>query len=91
MNDKPRPEEGRPPEQPDARSILGLFAHEPELVDEMMKDVHRTRGQGALRVPDDDVEAIRQAVADMDAGDKGIPLDEAFANLRRKYGLGDAK
>jgi hypothetical protein len=33
-------------------SIVGLFADEPELVDQILDDVYRTREQGQLRLPD---------------------------------------
>jgi hypothetical protein len=33
------------------------------------------------------VQALREALADMDAGDTGIPIDEALAELRRKHHL----
>jgi hypothetical protein len=33
------------------------------------------------------VKALREALADMDAGDAGIPVQEALAELRRKHHL----
>jgi hypothetical protein len=33
------------------------------------------------------VEALREALADMDAGDTGVPVFEALAELRRKHHL----
>lgn len=33
------------------------------------------------------VEAVREALADMRAGDVGVPASEAIAELRRKHGL----
>lgn len=73
-----------------AKSILGLFTDSPELMDQVLDDVYRTREQGTLR-QSADLEAIREAVADMHVGDEGIPLDEAFESIRRKYGLADLK
>ena len=35
------------------------------------------------------VQALREALADMDAGDTGIPLKDALAELRRKHHLPD--
>jgi hypothetical protein len=35
----------------------------------------------------DNVEALRQALADMDAGDRGIPLDEFDREFRRRHNL----
>lgn len=35
----------------------------------------------------DDVQAVREALDDMDAGDEGVPLEEAVAALRRKHNL----
>ena len=31
-----------------------------------------------------------EAVAGMDAGDEGIPLDQAMADIRRRHGLADS-
>ncbi|MBX9789299.1 MAG: hypothetical protein K2Y37_10320 [Pirellulales bacterium] len=38
----------------------------------------------------DDVEAVRQALADMDAGDKGVPLEEFDREFRKRHGLPSA-
>lgn len=35
------------------------------------------------------VQAVREALEDMRAGDTGIPANDAIAELRRKYGLPD--
>lgn len=36
---------------------------------------------------DDDEAAVREAIAAWQAGDEGIPLDEAFNEIRRRHGL----
>jgi hypothetical protein len=36
---------------------------------------------------EDDVLALRAALADLDAGDRGIPLAEFEEEIRRRYGL----
>jgi hypothetical protein len=41
------------PPKSGARSILGLFADEPQLADEILEDAYRNREEGCLRVPDD--------------------------------------
>jgi Arc/MetJ-type ribon-helix-helix transcriptional regulator len=72
---------------PDVRRLIGQrmasghYASEDELLREALH---------ALGDDDADLEAIREAVSDMDAGDEGIPLDEAFANIRRKHGRPDS-
>ena len=35
----------------------------------------------------DDVEAVRQALAAMDAGNTGVPLDEFDREFRKRHGL----
>jgi hypothetical protein len=34
-----------------------------------------------------DLEAIKAALDELDAGDRGLPIDEAFAAIRRRLGL----
>jgi hypothetical protein len=36
---------------------------------------------------DDDEQAIQQSLDDLRRGEQGIPVDEAFARLRAKYGI----
>ena len=36
---------------------------------------------------DEDLVAIREAVAEWQAGDPGVPLDEGFESIRRKYSI----
>jgi hypothetical protein len=38
----------------------------------------------------DDVEAVRQALAAMDAGDTGVPLEEFDREFRKRHGLPSA-
>ncbi|MEX0704072.1 MAG: hypothetical protein WD069_18370 [Planctomycetales bacterium] len=35
---------------------------------------------------DEDLAAVREAVAEMEGGDQGIPFGEAFEELRRRHG-----
>ena len=39
----------------------------------------------ALKLQDEDVTAIRDAIADMEAGDRGKPFDEFAEEFRRKH------
>ena len=41
----------------------------------------------SLDEEEDDVKAIEEALESLDRGEPGVPLDEAFEKLRRKYGL----
>ncbi|MFH1269014.1 MAG: type II toxin-antitoxin system ParD family antitoxin [Planctomycetota bacterium] len=41
----------------------------------------------ALAEEEEDVAAVREAVAQWQAGDPGIPLDEAVQTIRRKHGI----
>lgn len=38
---------------------------------------------------DDDAIAIRQALADFDAGEMGVPLDEFEREFRRRHGISE--
>jgi putative addiction module CopG family antidote len=63
------------------RMASGQYASEDDVLREALQ---------ALAEEEADVIAIRQAVAEMDMGDEGIPLDEAFETIRRKHGLADS-
>ena len=41
----------------------------------------------ALAEEEEDVAAVREAVAQWQAGDPGIPLDDAVETVRRKHGI----
>ena len=41
----------------------------------------------ALRLEDEELRAIEEALDDVENGDQGIPLDEAFASLRAKFNI----
>ena len=45
----------------------------------------------ALAEEEQDLDAVRESLAEWEAGDPGVPLNEAVDSLRRKHGLGDAK
>ena len=45
----------------------------------------------ALAEEEEDLSAVREAVSEWQAGDRGVPLDEAVESIRRKHGIsGDA-
>lgn len=39
----------------------------------------------SLAEREDDLEAVRSAIAEMEAGDEGIPVSEAFDLIRRQH------
>jgi hypothetical protein len=45
------------------------------------------KAMNALSIEDDGVRALEEALDLIDQGDAGIPLDEAFASVRAKYGI----
>jgi hypothetical protein len=45
------PDQIEPP-RPSAKSVIGLFADEPLLADQILDDVYCTRENGKLRLPD---------------------------------------
>lgn len=49
-------------------------------------DLWQVENEGDPPRPDD-VQAVREALDDMEAGDEGVPLEEAVAELRRKHNL----
>ena len=57
----------------------GRYASE----EEVLRDALR-----ALADEDDDFNAVRQAIDEVEAGDKGMPLRQAFEELRNKHGIG---
>lgn len=58
----------------DARLATGSYASE----DEVLRDALR-----ALTEEDEDLAAVREAIAEWRAGDPGMPLNEAFDEIRR--------
>lgn len=65
-----------------ARMATGRYSSEEELLREAL---------ASLEDADADVQAVKDALADLDAGDRGLPVDEAFASiLRMTSGGGDA-
>ena len=64
------------------RMASGKYASEEEL----LRDAFL-----ALAEEEEDVAAVREAVAQWQAGDPGVPLDRAVETIRRKHGIpGDA-
>jgi len=60
------------------RMATGRYASEDELLRTALE---------ALAEEEGDLEAIQQAIDEMEAGDEGVPLDEAIAAIRRKRNL----
>lgn len=60
------------------RMASGKYASEEELVRDAFL---------ALAEEDEDVAAVRAAVAEWQAGDPGVPLDGAVETIRRKHGI----
>lgn len=56
----------------------------PASLDEVYEDWRSIRSSSG------DVEAIREALADMDAGEEGQPYEEFIEEMRQKYGLASA-
>ena len=56
----------------------GKYASEAELLREALR---------ALADDEQDMAAIQEAVAELQAGDPGLPLHEAFDALRAKHGV----
>jgi putative addiction module CopG family antidote len=48
--------------------------------DELLREALR-----ALREQDEDLLAVREALAEFEAGDAGVPLDEAFDDIRQRH------
>jgi len=44
----------------------------------------------ALAEQEEDLAAVREALADLEAGDVGVPLDEAFDTVRRRSPTGSS-
>lgn len=55
---------------------LGNYATEDELLRDALE---------SLATEASDLDAIREALSDLNAGDEGIPLDEAFEQIRAKH------
>lgn len=60
------------------RMATGQYASE----DDVLRDALR-----ALKRQDQEVAAIREAITDMEAGDRGRPFDEFVDELRTKYNI----
>ena len=50
--------------------------------DELLRDALR-----ALRLQDSDVTAVKEAIADMEAGDRGIPFDQFVEEFRKQHSV----
>ena len=73
---------------PDLRSLVseqmasGKYASEDELL---------RRALRALAEEEQDLDAVRESLAEWHAGDLGIPLSDAFDEVRLRHGLRPAK
>jgi Arc/MetJ-type ribon-helix-helix transcriptional regulator len=56
----------------------GRYASEAELLREALR---------ALAEGEQDLAAIEEAITELQAGDQGVPLDEAFDAVRAKHGV----
>ena len=57
--------------------------------DEHDRFAHSLRGTLPPSLKDEDLTAIREAIAEWRAGDPGMPLDDAFEQVRRSVGNRD--
>lgn len=69
---------------PDIQELIGAHMSTGHYASE--EDVLR-KALMALEDAEEDLTAVREAIADYEAGVPSTPLDEAFASLRRKHGL----
>ncbi len=60
------------------RMAAGQYATEDDVLRDALK---------ALKLQDEDVTAVKQAIADMEAGDRGKPFDEFVEEFRRKHNI----
>jgi putative addiction module CopG family antidote len=60
----------------------GKYASEDELLRSALR---------ALAEDEQDLDAVREALADWRAGDPGVPLEDAFAAIRNKHQLADKR
>ena len=62
----------------EARMASGRYASQDALVREAFR---------ALRLQDADVTAVQQAIADMEAGDRGVPFDQFVEAFRKQHNV----
>lgn len=60
------------------RMASGHYASEDELLLEALR---------SLSDEEEDLRAVQEAIDEWRAGDQGIPVDEAFDSIRKKYGI----
>jgi putative addiction module CopG family antidote len=76
------------PFPPDLQSLVskqmasGRYASEDELLRKALR---------ALAEEEEDLDAICESLAEWAAGDPGLPLEDAFAAVRAKHGLGESR
>ena len=59
-----------------AQMSTGVF----DTQDDLLRAALRSLGE-----EQEDLAAVKQAIAEREAGDEGVPLDEAFAAVRQKH------
>lgn len=69
---------------PDLQQLVAdrIATGEYQSEDEVLRDALQ-----ALADQDEDLAAVQEAIAELKAGDEGVPMDEAFDAIRTKYGL----
>ena len=73
---------------PDLRAIVGeqMASGKYASEDELLRSALR-----ALADEEQDLDAVRESLAEWRAGDEGVPLNEAFDAIRERHGLGEAR
>lgn len=74
------------PFPPDLRELVGeqMGSGKYRSEDDLLRDALR-----ALAEEEEDLAAVREALADWRAGDPGTPLEDAFAAVRTRHPLGE--
>ena len=67
-----------------AQLAKGRFANEQEVLLDALRKQQLWEDEDGL---EDDSPAIKEALDEIEAGDKGRPAEEVFAELRKKYSL----
>jgi putative addiction module CopG family antidote len=73
---------------PDLQALVGeqMASGKYASEDELLRSALR-----ALVEEEQDLEAVRQSLAEWRAGDPGLPLQDALHAIRQRHGLGEAR
>ena len=76
------------PFPPDLQTLVGeqMASSKYASEDELLRSALR-----ALAEEEQDLDAVRESLADWRAGDPGVLLEDAFDAIRGKHGLGEAR